>query len=133
MGGLLTSKSTQTQKIDPTLALESESLIGLLRMLMGTDPVYNTGVTIAGMTPRQKAAMKNTSTAASAFGLDVPSEPEMPATTTSASGIEGYSIAPEVEASKAALPPTFIEMLKSFRDAASKPTPTQSFDSGGKK
>lgn len=133
MGDFLTSKSTSRQEIDPTLAAESASLIGLLRMMMSEEPQYNRGVTIAGFTPTQEAAFNNQSTAAKAFGMAAPESTGLPKTTTSASGIEGYSIAPEVEASKNLLPESFKKMMEEWRTKAGTETPVQSFEDGGKK
>jgi hypothetical protein len=79
------------QSIDPRLAAASAE--ALTRAADASKIPYspNRGVTIAAFTPQQEAAMRNTSAASTAFGLDGGSMAAMPAVETSASGVRGYS------------------------------------------
>lgn len=129
----LVGKTTQKQEVDPTLAAESHSLIGLFRMLMGQDPQINRGVTIAATTPKQEAAFNMGDAAASAFGFAPAGSPSMPERETSASGIEGYSIGKDYDKSISMLPEAFKEFMGKFRERASTETPIQKYAGGGGK
>jgi len=133
MGDFLMGKDTQTQQIDPMLAAESQSLINLFRSLAERPDEINRGPTIAAFTPDQEAAFGATDSAAKAFGMGVADRTSMPEPMTSAQGIKGYSIAPEYDESMASLSPEYKQWREAFGEVASTPTPTQSFDSGGKK
>lgn len=128
-----TSKNTQTQQIDPTLAKESHSLINLLRLIGSQEHQVNRGVTIAGLTPKQKAGLAASDSAAAAFGMQPSGRDAMPATQRSASGIEGYSIAPEYDKSKSLLPKEFRAAMDDWRSQFGTQTKEQKFKSGGGK
>ena len=73
---------------------------------IGYTPYY--GPDVAAFTPMQQAAFQNTSNAASAFGMATPMSQQdvmggMPAPTTYAGGVQGYSSAPMYEQSLAQL------------------------------
>lgn len=100
----------------------------------------NRGVTIAGFTPQQMAGMQGTSDAARAFGLPHVANvaATMPATDTSATGIAGYSTAPEYDAMIGLLPEGFRRSIDAFfADPNKQMTRTQPVDTrnrgGGKK
>jgi hypothetical protein len=134
MGSFLTSKSQQTNKIDPTLDRESQSLMKMFRILAGQEQQFNRGVTVADFTPQQRAAMESTQSAAGAFGMPQANPVDgMPEAQMSASGIRGFSIAPEVDASKAALPQEFRSAMQDWRKLASTPTKVKKHKTGGKK
>lgn len=60
------------------------------------------GPDVAAFTPMQQAAFQNTSSAAGAFGLgSLPGMAGMPAPTTYANGLQGYSAAPIYDQAKA--------------------------------
>ena len=71
---------------------------------IGYTPYY--GPDVAAFSPMQQAAFQNTADTASAFGLAVPTSQQdimggMPAPTTFAGGVQGYSSAPMYEQSVA--------------------------------
>ena len=69
---------------------------------LGYVPYY--GPDVAALTPMQQAAMQNVAGAASAFGMATPTGQDvygMPAPTTFAGGIQGYSSAPMFEQAQA--------------------------------
>lgn len=73
---------------------------------IGYTPYY--GPDVAAFTPMQQAAFQNTSDAASAFGMATPMSQQdvmggMPAPTSYAGGVQGYSSAPMFEQSMAQL------------------------------
>ena len=73
---------------------------------IGYTPYY--GPDVAAFTPMQQAAFQNTSDMASAFGMAAPMSQQdiyggMPAPTTYANGVSGYSSAPMFEQSMAEL------------------------------
>ena len=71
---------------------------------LGYVPYY--GPDVAALTPMQQAAMQNVAGAASAFGMATPTGQDvygMPAPTTFAGGIQGYSSAPMFEQAQAEL------------------------------
>lgn len=71
---------------------------------LGYVPYY--GPDVAALTPMQQAAMQNVAGAASAFGMATPTGEDvygMPAPTTFAGGIQGYSSAPMFEQAQAEL------------------------------
>ncbi len=76
----------------------------------------NRAVTIAGFTPMQQSSMQNTANAANAFGLGAPTNAMvgMPATQTSAGGIQGYSTAAGYDEAVAGLPQGYRDYLNSF-------------------
>lgn len=113
MGKTSTSESSQTNEIDDAIRGESEQLMNLFKLLASQPPEINTGVTVAGFTPQQQAAFDMTQNAAGAFGF-TPAATGMPATTTSALGIEGYAPGTEAQAQINALSSDYKDALAEF-------------------
>lgn len=130
-----TSKQTATSQIDPNVAAESNALMALFKSIASMPHQTNRGVTVAGFTPQQRAAMEMGNDAAAAFGFAPAANPvgELPAMRTSAQGIKGYSTAPEYDKSVAALPKEVREQISSFYQQSGKKLKKREFDSGGGK
>lgn len=132
MADKLTSKQTQTQQVDPTLAKESDSLVNLFRLLASGGFEPNRGETIAALTSKQEDAMDMGDAAATAFGFPVGARTDMPAPTTSATGVRGYSTAAEFDKSRSLLPASYLAMLEEFKNTVRQPVAQQGFKKAGK-
>ena len=104
---------------------------------IGYTPYY--GPDVAAFTPMQQAAFQNTSDTASAFGLATPSSQQdiyggMPAPTTYANGVSGYSSAPMFEQSMAELearrPGQYAALNAPFIDPVTGAAPDYPFQGG---
>lgn len=103
-GGSSTTKVEVPQYIED--AAKANLAKADLLAQIGYTPYY--GPDVAAFTPMQQAAFQNTSDAASAFGMATPMSQQdvmggMPAPTTYAGGVQGYSSAPMFEQSLAQL------------------------------
>lgn len=104
---------------------------------IGYTPYY--GPDVAAFSPMQQAAFQNTADTASAFGLSAPASQQdimggMPAPTTYAGGVQGYSSAPMYEQSVAELaarrPGQYEAIMDQFLDpmaGAPVPSPAPSY------
>lgn len=136
MGIGKTSEQETVQTVDPQLARETHGLLNLFRLIGSAGYQPNRGVTMAGFTPKQEATFDMGDAAASAFGFDVPDRSPMPATTTSAMGIEGYRPAIEYDANVRALPPQYRAIMRQFLNQFGVQTPYEQYEGdggGGKK
>ena len=104
---------------------------------IGYTPYY--GPDVAAFTPMQQAAFQNTSDMAGAFGLATPSSQQdiyggMPAPTTYANGVRGYSSAPMFEQSMAELearrPGQYAALSAPFIDPVTGVAPDYPFQGG---
>ena len=105
---------------------------------IGYTPYY--GPDVAAFTPMQQAAFQNTAGMAGAFGLASPSSQQdvmggMPAPTTYAGGVQGYSSAPMFEQSMAELearrPGQYAAINAPFIDPVTGAQPAAPYGSGG--
>jgi len=95
---------SQTTQVSVPKYIEDAGKANLARAdeiaLIGYTPYY--GPDVAAFSPMQNASFQNTADAASAFGMGAPMGPQgnmggMPAPTTYAGGVSGYSSAPMYE------------------------------------
>jgi hypothetical protein len=105
---------------------------------IGYTPYY--GPDVAAFTPMQQAGFRNTAGMAGAFGLASPSSQEdimggMPAPTTYAGGVQGYSSAPMFEQSMAELearrPGQYAAINAPFIDPVTGAQPAAPYGTGG--
>ena len=92
MGG--GKSSSQTTKVKLPKELEAGAVGALGGALQSASLPYspNRGITIAGFSPDQQAAMNNANTGAATFGLaSGAGQSYLPATQTGAGGVQGYS------------------------------------------
>ena len=91
MGGGKGSKQTTTVKLPEELEQGAVGALGgaMQSASLGYRP--NQGITIAGFSPQQEAAMRSADAAASAFGLGVGGGGYLPQQETGAGGVKGYS------------------------------------------
>ena len=101
---------SQTTKVEVPQYIEDAAKANLARAdeisRIGYTPYY--GPDVAAFSPMQQASFQNTADTASAFGLSAPTSQQdimggMPAPTTYAGGVSGYSSAPMYEQSLAEL------------------------------
>ena len=104
---------------------------------IGYTPYY--GPDVAAFSPMQQAAFQNTADTASAFGLAAPTSQQdimggMPAPTTYAGGVRGYSSAPMYEQSLAQFaevrPGQYAAMMAPFIDPVTGRDPAAPFGNG---
>ena len=107
---------------------------------IGYTPYY--GPDVAAFTPMQQAAFQGTSDMASAFGTASPTGQQdimggMPAPTTYAGGVQGYSSAPIFEQSvdqlRAARPAQYAALMAPFIDPVTGGQPAAPFGDGSGK
>ena len=105
---------------------------------IGYVPYY--GPDVAAFSPMQQAAFQNTADTASAFGLSAPTSQQdimggMPAPTTYAGGVQGYSSAPMYEQSLAELkdkrPAQYKAIMDQFIDPVGGSSTRSSSGKGG--
>ena len=98
-GGGKGGSSNSSQQIDPGLTAAARDALDFASAGAAMPFSANRGVQIAGFTPQQEAGMAAADTAAAAFGLpSTGGVTGMPATETSATGIQGYSTGGEFDA-----------------------------------
>lgn len=130
---------SQTTKVEVPQYIEDAAKANLARAdeisRIGYTPYY--GPDVAAFSPMQQASFQNTADTASAFGLAAPTSQQdimggMPAPTTYAGGVSGYSSAPMYEQSLAELqaqrPAQYDAIMGQFIDPMPSPAPS----SGGK-
>lgn len=126
-----------TTKVEIPAWLEGAAKSNLARAdeiaKIGYTPYY--GPDVAALTPMQQAAMRNTNSAASAFGMAAPSDPMagMPAPQTFAGGVQGYSSAPlyqeSVDALQSNMPALYDAIRSMFIDPQTGAQPRSPFGS----
>lgn len=124
-----------TTKVEIPAWLEGAAKSNLARAdeiaKIGYTPYY--GPDVAALTPMQQAAMRNTNSAASAFGMAAPSDPMagMPAPQTFAGGVQGYSSAPlyqeSVDALQTNMPALYDAIRSMFIDPQTGAQPRSPF------
>ena len=142
---------SQTTKVEVPQYIEDAAKANLARAdeisRIGYTPYY--GPDVAAFSPMQQASFQNTADTASAFGLAAPTSQQdimggMPAPTTYAGGVSGYSAAPMYEQSLAELqaqrPAQYAAIMDQFIDpytgtapsaASLAPASTAAAGSGG--
>ena len=135
---------SQTTKVEVPKYIEDAAKANLARAdeisRIGYTPYY--GPDVAAFSPMQQASFQNTADTASAFGLAAPTTQQdimggMPAPTTYAGGVSGYSSAPMYEQSLAQLqaqrPAQYQAIMDQFIDPGTPaPMPSPAPSSGGK-
>lgn len=126
--------SSQEMKINPELAAAAKENYGMAQQIAKLGYQPNRGVTIAGFTPQQQAAMSGNVNAASAFGLPTAAPMAgMPPTETSATGIQGYSTGAEYDDMLSKLPAGYRAQIDSFfNDPNAMPSKASGGGGGGK-
>ncbi len=123
---------SQTTKVEVPQYIEDAAKANLARAdeisRIGYTPYY--GPDVAAFSPMQQASFQNTADTASAFGLAAPTSQQdimggMPAPTTYAGGVSGYSSAPMYEQSLAELqaqrPAQYQAIMDQFIDPVGSP------------
>jgi hypothetical protein len=123
-----------TSKVEIPAWLEGAAKSNLARAdeiaKLGFRPYF--GPDVAALTPMQQAAMRNTNSAASAFGMAAPSDPMagMPAA-QDFGGVQGYSSAPlyqgSVDALQASMPALYDAIRSMFIDQQTGAQPRSPF------
>jgi hypothetical protein len=92
---------TSKQEIDPALTAAARDALDFAAAGAAVPYSPNRGVQFSAFTPQQEAGMASADQAAAAFGMpSAGGGSAMPATQTSASGIEGYSTAEDFDQMK---------------------------------
>lgn len=107
--------SEQSTSINPEVAKAAAKNYAMAQDVAKLGYQPNRGVTIAGFTPQQQAAMSGNVQAASAFGLPTAAPMSgIPPTQTSATGIQGYSTGAEYDDMLSKLPGGYRASINSF-------------------
>ena len=128
---------SQTTKVEVPQYIEDAAKANLARAdeisRIGYTPYY--GPDVAAFSPMQQASFQNTADTASAFGLAAPTTQQdimggMPAPTTYAGGVSGYSSAPMYEQSlaqfQAQRPAQYQAIMDQFIDPVGSSAPRRS-------
>lgn len=132
---------SQTTKVEVPQYIEDAAKANLARAdeiaQIGYTPYY--GPDVAAFSPMQQASFQNTADAASAFGMSAPTTQQdimggMPAPTTYAGGVSGYSSAPMYEQSVSELrrqrPGQYDALMEPFINPVTGADPAAPFGAG---
>lgn len=110
-------ETTQKTEVDKELVADYKKMTGIGTMLAGLGFAPNRAVTVAGLSPSQKAAMRNTNSAAGAFGLSQSSGTGLPKAEMSGSGVMGYRTDGGYDEAMGRLPEGYQAGMDKFYDA----------------